>query len=168
MMLSLPTAIAGTATNSFVGTWKVNWEKTPVVEKLPEHAYGFKTVEEFREHVARRANDLILDIQTNQTAVLRYADGKIERYQWEISPQAPKYDVWLQTWPHRFSYASVGHGFKVSGTNTAIFTFQLEWNEDVATRVPLVMERQPEGTFVTPPPEATPPRKAKRWWQFWR
>ena len=145
MLLMLLAFAAGAAdsTNSFFGVWQVDWGKAPVIERVPErYAVYFKTVDAYREYVARRAKGLVLDIRTNQTAVLRYADGKSESYRWGISPQAPKYDIWLQTWPHRLSFVSVGHGFKVSGTNTASLLFQLDWDEDVATRVPLVLERR--------------------------
>jgi hypothetical protein len=137
------TAVAENTTTNFVGVWKVNWEKTPAVKALPQpNVYFFKTVDEYRQYVTRRAKGIVLDIQTKNTAVLRYANGKSEKYSWERSKLPEKYDIWLQTWPHFLSGASIGHGFKVSDTNTAIFTFQLEWNENVATRVPLVMERQ--------------------------
>lgn len=140
-------ALAGDATNNIVGVWKVNWDKTPAITSIPEYYRStsrFKSVEEYRDFVTNRTKGLVFEIKTNNTATLRYASGKSETYSWEASPQAPKYDIWLQTYPHRLSFVSVGHGLKVSDTdpNTAMLTFQIEWDENVATRIPLVMERQ--------------------------
>lgn len=143
LLLCVMSCVAKDPTNSVVGVWKVNWEKAPVIETIPErYKFRFKTLEDYRKYVTQRAMGLVLNIQANQTAVLRYGDGKSENYRWEIYQKAPKHDIWLQTNPHFLSSASIGHGFKVSGANTATLLFQLEWDEDAATRVQLVMERQ--------------------------
>src|SRR5215475_11295823 len=92
------------ATNSFVGVWKVNWDKPPIITSIPEYFASlrrFKTVDEYRNYVTLRAKGLIVDIKADETAVLRYADGKSETYRWEFSLEAPKYDIWLNTRPHR-------------------------------------------------------------------
>jgi len=128
-----------TARDSMIGFWKVNWEKTaPTIQAVPQtFTHRVKTAEEFREFVADRANGLVLEIQPTNSAVMYKPSGESQKLVWRSDT---KYDIWLEQ--KIFMSASIGHGFKISGANTAILTFQIEWNENVATRVQLFMERQ--------------------------
>ena len=122
------------------GVWKVNWDRTsPTILAVPKtYAERFKTVEEFRAFVAKQAMDMTFEIQPDNIAFSRRATGnKPVKYRWESSK---RYDCWLEV--GGFLAASVGHGFKVTDANNAVLTFQIEWSENIATRVPLFMERQ--------------------------
>ncbi|MBN8419233.1 MAG: hypothetical protein J0L73_09975 [Verrucomicrobia bacterium] len=127
------------AARNVVGVWKVNWEKTePTIRAVPEtFTNRIQTVEDFKKLVAKGAKGLVLDIQPSNTAVMHHPSGSSLKLTWS---EDTKYDIWVEQ--RFFMTAGIGHGFTVSGANTAKLNFQIEWNENVATRVPLIMERQ--------------------------
>lgn len=131
--------IRESAARSVIGVWKVNWEKTePTIQLVPEtFTNRVRTVEDFKKLVAKGAQGLVLDIQPSNTAVLHHPSGGRQKLTWS---KDSKYDIWVEQ--RFFMTAGIGHGFTVSGPDTAKLNFQVEWNENVATRVPLIMERQ--------------------------
>ncbi len=122
------------------GVWKVNWEQTaPAIVATPESfKHRFNTPDEFRNFLAKQAREMTLEILPNNTGILRRGPHyRPATYRWK---SAQKYDCWLES--AGFLAASVGHGFKVTDARNATLTFQIEWSENVATRIPLRMERQ--------------------------
>jgi len=127
------------AASAVYGTWTVDWDQPPTIRVVPEkYARRFRTVEEYRLFVADRAKGLKLEIRPDHRAMLQYADGDKHGYYWR-AVRNKRYDLWIQA-PN--VEASIGHGFKTLGANAALLTFQLEWDENVATRVPLKMTRE--------------------------
>lgn len=134
-------------TTKMFGVWKVNWGQTsPAIQSVPESfKHRFNTADEFRTFVANQAKEMTLEISPDNIGILRRGpDYRPATYRWK---SAQRYDCWLEI--GGFLAASVGHGFKVTDARNAILTFQIEWSENVATRIPLRMERQ-AATSQTP------------------
>ncbi len=94
--------------------------------------------DEFRAFVSKQAKEMTLEILPDNTGILRRGpDYRPATYRWK---SAQNYDCWLEI--GGFLATSVGHGFKVTDARSATLTFQIEWSENVATRIPLRMERQ--------------------------
>ena len=136
-------AVVEAQTSAVVGLWKINWEKSPPIAAVPQRmAHRFRTVEDFRQFVADRSKGLTLEIRADRTATLTYATGNNPTFPWEPAQQHG-YDIWMRS--KSPLSGGIGHGFTLSKSdpNTGILNFQVEWAEDVATRVPLLLERQP-------------------------
>lgn len=124
----------------YVGSWKVDWAKSaPAIREVPQTFRSrVKTVEEFRNLVGQRASTLVVDVHPDHTATFHHPKEKL-KLTWSRSSW--RHDIWLQ---QKFFYmsASIGHGLKVTGARSATLTYQVEWSENVATRVPLQLVRQ--------------------------
>jgi hypothetical protein len=140
VLLTLGTvSFAASKHEPFVGVWKVNWENSaPAIQEVPSmFSSRVKSVEEFRNLVAQRANGLVVEIYPDHTAVFHYPTERAKLV-WDL--EGERHDVWLQ---QKFSFmVAIGHGLKVTGPDTATLKYQVEWNEDAATRVFLLLERQ--------------------------
>ncbi len=127
--------------SDFGVSWRVDIEASvSKIDRVPDQfRHRFTSVEDYKNYVRNRASGLTLTIYENGTASLGQSGSRSTALVWRKDDD---FDYWLNTkgsW--LFPVASVGHGFERVSSNTARLKFQLEWNENAATREFLLLRR---------------------------
>jgi hypothetical protein len=63
-----------------------------------------------------------------------------DRLEWQTEGPG---QYWVMTAQSSLPMASVGHGIKLNSDGTATCLFQVEWTENVAIRIPVLMRKRP-------------------------
>jgi hypothetical protein len=125
--------------SDFGRPWRVDIEASvSKIDRVPDRFRNrFASVDEYKNHVRNLARGLTLTIYENGTASLGRGGSRSTAMKWRKDDD---FDYWLNTqgsW--LFPVAGVGHGFERVSSHTARLKFQLEWDENVATRQYLVL-----------------------------
>ena len=122
--------------------WVVDIDaSTERIQEIPDKFKGrFSTLEQYKQFVREAANDLTITLHTDNTAKITGGwYGSTNKARWRTDDD---FDYWIQTGGGYLGGALVGHGFNRTSLNTAELKYQLEWNENVATREWLVLRRE--------------------------
>jgi len=116
--------------SDFGRPWRVDTEASVAgIRSVPDHfSHRFRSLDEYKDFVRGTICGLTLRIHENGTQLVWRKDDD--------------FDYWLNTKGNWFfPIATIGHGFDRVSSRTARLKFQLEWDEDMATREFLVLRR---------------------------
>jgi hypothetical protein len=125
--------------SDFSRPWQVDIEASVKrVDTVPErYKSRFKSLDEYRRFVRGRANGLRLVLYKNGSAAMTGGWLGGTKARWKPDED---FDYWIYT--GNIFVTGVGHGFERTSARTARLKFQLEWDENVATREFLILRRK--------------------------
>lgn len=124
--------------SDFGRPWHIDIEETiSGIDEIPKtYRSRFRSLGEYQNFVRQMSNGLSVTLYDDKTASMNGGWAGSVKPVWQ---EDDDFDYWIYT--RSFLSAGVGHGFTRRSAQTARLTYQLEWNENTATRECLVLRR---------------------------
>jgi hypothetical protein len=125
--------------SDFNRPWQVDIDASVKrIDAVPDRYQSrFKALDDYKNFVRGRANGLRLVLYKNGTAAMTGGWSGGTKARWK---EDKDFDYWIHT--GNVFVTGVGHGFDRTSARSARLKFQLEWDENVATREFLILRRK--------------------------